>query len=792
MDGKLITDVFRRFDKNRDGIISSEELLSVLSRITLQKADMSKLLKHIDTNGDGKIQYEEFVNWILKAGSGDGLDQERSSVLEAHAQAAHHKVQRVRDSQTGARRAEVFVNQLTSEKGLASLAELAEKPPKGALAVCAAAYNLLYKKVDWATAKSMLVDLDQFQARLLAFEPADIPDYVVQSYQQTLDLPYFDFNRMVDTNYGCACLASWVLASTCSDPWQHSQEAAHRADTALEVLKPPSSQKEAEAKPTCEKVDGAILRVLRPTLTQISDIDHQQKELLQVVENHGRNIDKVDQLQFEVIKQSQLTKVMEDTTASMANQVRELETVYGQQYLDVKSTLDLQQSSVTAVKNDIDRLNREDTRIWDEALRLQHQHDEALRTNRDSMSACHKRIDREREELDDRLDAMNSQREQLLEDLYGDDKGLTLLTKELKELTDFAAPIPSMLRRITDTERGLKDLTKRQENLEKDLEQNRVEWHQYVEHQDEEMAEMKATFRKQCNSLVAHNAEIMRDIRRDYHFEIKGVEEMRKEIAESLKQVVQISDETEEKVDKERFRIDRIQKEVKQEGRLRTFRIREMGKTQLADRAKNDQRAEKIRMDLEEERELNVPTRAQFDSVSKLTGLLLEGCRVGCALTIQDFADRSQEIVGDWIKFVGGGRFQGSQTFDHGLELRLGQVGYVHSIPGSRGDFGCTFGPLKVSLDHGDIQPSAVPSIVKQESERCEQLRAAELPRSSKATFRDAGHPLRSVPSADSALAVTELDLSAVDVEFGYPIQSWTFAGVSGAEVDILATAAAE
>mmetsp|Transcript_123874 Transcript_123874/g.174710 ORF Transcript_123874/g.174710 Transcript_123874/m.174710 type:complete len:268 (-) Transcript_123874:57-860(-) len=267
MDGKLITDVFRRFDKNRDGIISSEELLSVLSRITLQKADMSKLLKHIDTNGDGKIQYEEFVNWILKAGSGDGLDQERSSVLEAHAQAAHHKVQRVRDSQTGARRAEVFVNQLTSEKGLASLAELAEKPPKGALAVCAAAYNLLYKcskKVDWATAKSMLVDLDQFQARLLAFEPADIPDYVVQSYQQTLDLPYFDFNRMVDTNYGCACLASWVLASTCSvkesrqlAPWE---EAAHRADTALEVLKPPSSQKEAEAKPTCEKVDGAVTK----------------------------------------------------------------------------------------------------------------------------------------------------------------------------------------------------------------------------------------------------------------------------------------------------------------------------------------------------------------------------------------------------------------------------------------------------------------------------------------------------------------------------------------------------
>ena len=131
MDGKVVTDIFRRFDKNRDGIITAEELLSVLSKLTLDKKDMTQLLKHIDTNGDGKIQYEEFVNWIVKAGSGDGQDQERSSVLEAHVQAAHHKLQRVRDSQTGAKRAEVFVNQLTSEKGRASLAELADKPPKG-------------------------------------------------------------------------------------------------------------------------------------------------------------------------------------------------------------------------------------------------------------------------------------------------------------------------------------------------------------------------------------------------------------------------------------------------------------------------------------------------------------------------------------------------------------------------------------------------------------------------------------------------------------------------------------
>ncbi|CAE7520363.1 Calm4, partial [Symbiodinium pilosum] len=178
-----------------------------------------------------------------------------------------------------------------------------------------------------------------------------------------------------------------------------------------------------------------------------------------------------------------------------------------------------------------------------------------------------------------------------------------------------------MLRRITDTERGLKSLTQKQESFEKDFEQNRMEWHQYVKDQDVEVAEMKANFKKQCNFLVAHNADIMRDIRRDYHLEIASVQEMRKDIADTMKRVAQTCDDTEEKLDKERFRIDRIQKEVKQE-------IREIAKTQLADRGKHDQNMQQVRTDLDEEREKNAPVRAQMDSVSKLTGLLLEGCRV--------------------------------------------------------------------------------------------------------------------------------------------------------------------
>jgi len=110
MDEKFITDIFRRFDRNHDGIISKEELLAVFDKIMPDFKDVDRLLQLMDTNHDGMIQYEEFVVWILGTGS------DRSRLLHAHADAAHKKVQRLRESQTGMHRTTLFCSQLDSEK----------------------------------------------------------------------------------------------------------------------------------------------------------------------------------------------------------------------------------------------------------------------------------------------------------------------------------------------------------------------------------------------------------------------------------------------------------------------------------------------------------------------------------------------------------------------------------------------------------------------------------------------------------------------------------------------------
>merc|ERR1712007_305523 len=56
---------FRKFDRNGDQMISPEELKQVLGDESLEKlvgkAEVSKMLREIDANGDGAISFDEFI-----------------------------------------------------------------------------------------------------------------------------------------------------------------------------------------------------------------------------------------------------------------------------------------------------------------------------------------------------------------------------------------------------------------------------------------------------------------------------------------------------------------------------------------------------------------------------------------------------------------------------------------------------------------------------------------------------------------------------------------------------------
>lgn len=60
-----LTEIFKSFDKNNDGVLSKEELILGYAQLygSTERAtlEVEQILQRVDTNGNGSIDYSEFL-----------------------------------------------------------------------------------------------------------------------------------------------------------------------------------------------------------------------------------------------------------------------------------------------------------------------------------------------------------------------------------------------------------------------------------------------------------------------------------------------------------------------------------------------------------------------------------------------------------------------------------------------------------------------------------------------------------------------------------------------------------
>ena len=73
-----LKEAFKKFDTNNDGNLSTEELEAAIEEfgIGLSKLQMKVLMRDIDKDSDGKIDYNEFIDRFSSINSNEGTEEE--------------------------------------------------------------------------------------------------------------------------------------------------------------------------------------------------------------------------------------------------------------------------------------------------------------------------------------------------------------------------------------------------------------------------------------------------------------------------------------------------------------------------------------------------------------------------------------------------------------------------------------------------------------------------------------------------------------------------------------------
>ena len=65
--GYVLRAVFKQFDEDKNGTISALEIQKLLTKLgdNLSEKEVNEIIRGVDSDADGKIDYEEFVNMLL-------------------------------------------------------------------------------------------------------------------------------------------------------------------------------------------------------------------------------------------------------------------------------------------------------------------------------------------------------------------------------------------------------------------------------------------------------------------------------------------------------------------------------------------------------------------------------------------------------------------------------------------------------------------------------------------------------------------------------------------------------
>jgi len=380
----------------------------------------------------------------------------------------------------------------------------------------------------------------------------------------------------------------------------------------------------------------SVLKVVRPTLDKVTDMGSRFSAMQRRVDQHETILHQSAAIELEVKKLEEILSVVQDQLAKSSADAREFEAKTDTELTTLGSRTFKCEEHLQTLDNEISKIGRDFDRVWKETKRLQEQHDDSLKSIWHGVNGSLKKTEKAKEELMSDISEQQKVHEKLVEDIFGDGKGLNKVNIDIQALNIAIQPIPFLERQIEDTNARADEMDRNVAKCNSTCASMTQAFNDVRHSVDARLAGYDDSNKLVMNKLTAYHASVLKSVRTEFIEEIQASRNLREEIGRFESDTTETCDNIKRTIQEETAKRDSMLKEM-------TMDIAHIELRSKKDRAHLDRDLARVEQETQFAQEISESAFSGIDYLRKVLELALEGEKMSSSLQIQDFADRLGE-----------------------------------------------------------------------------------------------------------------------------------------------------
>lgn len=383
------------------------------------------------------------------------------------------------------------------------------------------------------------------------------------------------------------------------------------------------------------RLRGMIVELMQPTVYRCSLLQAEADNLKGLVNQHTKSINDVSLAQTKAQQQVSMIDSFREEMGKWDMQRKASETKVSEELSGLKTELDGFRYNLEQKESALLHLNRSVERTVSELNRIQESQGKLDESVELRLDECSKRLNRATIELETKLSAFELKHAALTDELWGEETGLAKVTGELHKT-------------MSSVEKLEADMVWVQEHKaeQEDLQKVRVEVKDLVADAGANMAALKQTvgnvvcdikehLRTASETLAAHNATFVNEVRESYREELGKAAKLRSDTEAFVERVDKNLEFMEAKQSDDQTRTEQLVSEARSD-------IDTLNKKRKQDRGGFELEIKQLKKRLGGVFDNSDMVLKGMENMRSVLNILLEGERVQNALDVQDTIDRKK------------------------------------------------------------------------------------------------------------------------------------------------------